>query len=378
MKKRNKIIAAIVLGFISSASFAQQKNWTLQESVDYALQNNIQVQQTKLDFETAEQNVVTAKGNFLPTLNGSASHSYNFGSFIGQDGSRIARDSRSNSFGLNTGVTLFNGFRNTATYQQAKLGLEQSELQLEILSNDISLNVVNAYLNILFNNESLKLAKEQIGFTQNQYDQIKALVDAGSRPRVALLDAESQLAADEQRIVTAQNSVDLSLLSLSQLLQLPSEGFNIENIEIDLQDAVLVYNNSGEILSYALANRPEIKNAELNIDNADLNIKIAKSAYLPNLRFGAGASTSYQHLQGQKDVRSQTVIDNTSPVGFSTVLVPNNFSDQIEDNLGYNVGLSLSIPIFNGFQTKANVTRAEINKKRFRVSFRATKTNVKC
>lgn len=369
----NKIIAAIVLGFISSASFAQQKEWTLQESVDYALQNNIQVQQTKLDYETAEQNVVTAKGNFMPNLNANANHSYNFGSFIGQDGSRIARDSRSNSFGLNTGVTLFNGFRNTATYQQAKLGLEQSELQLEILSNDIALNVVNAYLNILFNNESLKLAKEQIEFTQNQYDQIKAFVDAGSRPRVDLLDVESQLAADEQRIVTAQNSVDLSLLSLSQLLQLPSEGFDIKNIEIDLTNAVLVYNNSGEILSYAIANRPEIKNAELNIDNADLNIKIAKSAYLPTLSFGAGASTSYQHLQGQEDVRQQTIVDNTSPSGFNTVLVPNNFGDQIEDNLGYNVGLSLNIPIFNGFQTKANVTRAEINKKRLELALEQQK-----
>ena len=94
---------------------------------------------------------------------------------------------------------------------------------------------------------------------------------------------------------------------------------------------------------------------------------------MPNLRFGAGASTSYQHLQGQKDVRSQTVIDNTSPVGFSTVLVPNNFSDQIEDNLGYNVGLSLSIPIFNGFQTKANVTRAEINKKRLELALEQQK-----
>ena len=374
MKTMNKKIAlvALVLG-ISFSALAQDKQWTLRAAVDYALENNLQVQQTKLDYETAEQNVVTAKGNFLPTLSGSANHNYNFGSFIGQDGSRIARDSRGNSFGLNTGVTLFNGFRNTATFNQAKLGLEQSVLQQEILSNDIALNVVNAYLNILFNKESLKLAEEQIGFSEKQYDQIKAFVDAGSRARVDLLDTESQLAADEQRLVTARNNVDLSLLSLSQLLQLPKQNFDIENIDVNLTNAVFTYNDSGEILSYALENRPEIKNAELNIDNADFNIKIAKSAFYPTLSFGAGASTSYQHIQGQEDLRSQTVEDFAAPSGFTTSLVPNGFSDQVEDNLGYNVGFRLSVPIFNGFQNKANVTRAEINKKRLELALEQQK-----
>jgi len=373
MKTKINIITLVVMALISVSAIAQDKKWTLKEAVNYALENNLQVQQTKLDFETAEQNVVTAKGNFMPNLTGSGSHSYNFGSFIGQNGSRIARDSRGNSFGLNTGVTLFNGFRNTATYNQAKLGLETSLLQLEILSNDIALNVANTYLTILLNKEALSLIEEQMVFTQKQYDQIKALVDAGTRARVDLVDTESQLAADQQRLVAAQNNVDLSLLSLSQLLQLPSQNFDVEIIEIDLANAVFAYNDSGEILSYALENRPEIKNAELNIDNADLNIKIAKSARYPSLNFGAGASTSYQHLQGQRDVRSQSVTDLTSPSGTSTVLVPNGFADQIEDNLGYNVGFRLNIPIFNGFQTKANITRAEINKKKLELALEQQK-----
>lgn len=109
MKKKNRVLLVAIIALINVSAFAQVKVWTLKESVDFALQNNLQVQQTLLDFETAEQNVVSAKGNFLPTLNGSASHSYNFGSFIGQDGNRVSRDSRGNSFGLNTGVTLFNG-----------------------------------------------------------------------------------------------------------------------------------------------------------------------------------------------------------------------------------------------------------------------------
>lgn len=373
MKKKNRVLLVAIIALINVSAFAQVKVWTLKESVDYALQNNLQVQQTLLDFETAEQNVVSAKGNFLPTLNGSASHSYNFGSFIGQDGNRVSRDSRGNSFGLNTGVTLFNGFRNTATYNQAKLGLEASKLQLEILNNDISLNVVNAYLNILFNKEALKLAEEQIGFSQSQFDQVKAYVDAGSRAKVDLIDAESQLAADQQRLVTAENSVDLSLLALSQLLQLPKGNFDIEVVDVNLNNAVFTYNDSGEILSYALANRPEIKNAELNIDNAEYNIQIAKSAFYPTLSVGASASTSYQHFQGQDDVRQ--VITGFDPVSGAAIieLRKNGFEEQVEDNLGYNVGFSLNIPIFNGFRTKSNVTRAEINKKKIELALEQEK-----
>lgn len=373
LKMKNNVFIVALMTLISVSAIAQDKKWSLKEAVDYALENNLQVQQTKLDFETAEQDVVTARGNFLPNLNGSASHSYNFGSFIGQDGNRISRDSRGNGFGLNTAVNLFNGFRNTATYNQAKLGLEASQLQLEILSNDIALNVANSYLTVLLNKEALSLAQEQIGFSQKQYDQIKALVDAGTRPRVDLIDTESQLAADQQRLVSAQNTLDLSLLTMSQLLQLPSQNFDVEVIKIDLTNAVFTYNDSGEILSYALENRPEIKSAELNIDNADLGIKIAKSAFYPSLRFGAGASTSYQHLQGQKDVRTQIIPDVNAETGFSAINVPNRFSDQIEDNLGYNVGFNLSIPIFNGFQTKANVTRAQINKKKLELALEQQK-----
>jgi outer membrane protein len=369
MKKTNKLNSLLIVCVLAITSVsAQQKMWTLQEAVDYALENNLQIQQTKLDYETAEQNVVTAKGNFLPDLNASASQLYNFGSFIGQDGNRIARDSRGNNFSLNTGVTLFNGFRNTATYKQAQLGLETSQLQLEILNNDVSLNVVNAYLNILFNKESLSLANEQIGFTQSQFNQVKELVDAGVRARIDLLDSESQLASDQERLVNAENSVELSLLSLSQLLQLPKENFDIETLEIDLDNAVLLYKDTGEILSYALTNRPEIKNAELNIENADLNIKIAKSAYFPTVNFGAGASTSYQHLQGQDDV-----IPTFNDFGLFAGFQENGFTQQVENNLGYNLGLSVNIPIFNGFQTKANVTRSEIDKKRLELALEQQK-----
>lgn len=359
-----KQLAYILLLLVGFSATAQEKKWTLKECVDYALQNNITVRQSQLDLQIAEQDLISAKGNFLPTLNANASQNWNFGSFIDQNGSRISRDSRGNGFGLNAGVTLFNGFRNTNIQKQAELGIEGSKIQLDILKNNISLNVVNSYLNILFNREAVKQAEEQVAISQKSLDQVQKLVNAGTRASADLLVSKSQLASDNERLVNANNNQDLSLLNLSQLLQIPSEGFDIQDVNIDLTEAVLAYNNSNEILSYALDNRPEIKGAQLNIDNAELNYQIAKSAYLPTLSFGLGASTSYQHLQGQDDVLPIiTGFDETS--GEAIVeLQKNGFAEQIENNLGYNVGFSLNVPIFNGFRTDANVKRAEISKER--------------
>ncbi len=364
---KNIIIA--IVAFTCFSGIAQDVKWTLQKAVNHALENNISVKQTLLDGGVAEENVISARANFLPNLNASASHAFNFGSFIGQDGNRISLDTRGNSVSLNTGVTLFNGFQNINQYKQAKLGIESNKLQMDILKNNISLNIVNAYLSILLNKEALTLAEEQLKISQKSLDQVQELVDAGARAKADLLVAKSQLAGDNERLVNAQNSVDLSLLSLSQLLQVSDEGFDIEKINIDLTNVVLAYKNSNEILSYAIENRPEIKNAELNIENARLNYEISKGAYYPTLSFGAGASTSYQHAQGEDDVRLAP--DPTSPTGFS--FVPNGFGKQFEDNLGYNLGFSLSIPIFNGFRTDANVSRSRINKERIELALEQEK-----
>lgn len=355
--KQYFFISAFLL--ICGTLSAQEKKWTLQECVSHALENNISIKQTQLDALIAEENITTAKANFLPTVSGSASQNYNFGSFIGNDGSRISRDSRGNSFGVNTGITIFNGFKNINLYKQSKLGLKTSQLQLDILKDNISLNVVNAYLNILLNKEALKLAKEQVTISQKSLDQVQGFVDAGVRAKADLLVSQSQLAADSERLVNAQNSVVLSLLSLSQLLQVSKDDFDVENLLIDLTNTVLTYNSTNEILSYALTNRPEIKNAELNVENAEFNIAIAKSSYYPTLTFGAGLGTSYQHIQGQDDVIP--IFDNA---GTLTELRSNGFAKQLENNLGYNFGFSLSVPIFSGFRNDANVNRSKINKER--------------
>lgn len=358
MMNRNmkQLIVAVVLLFSFTVS-SQNKKWTLRECVDYALENNITVKQTALNNELSDQDLVIAKGNFLPDLRGNASQNWNFGSFIGQNGNRVSRDSRGNSFGLNTGVTIFNGFRNTSLYKQAQLGIESSELQLNILKDNISVNVVNQYLNILLNKENLKVAQDQIEITKKQVTQVTALVDSGVRPKADLYDVQSQLASDNESLTNIENSITIALLGLSQLLQIPSDGFDVEEIMLPMPEIGVEPKSSGEIYEFAIQNRPEIRKAEIDIENSQLGIEIAKSSFFPTLSFGAGVGTSYQHFQGQEDLR--IVVDPADPTNIT--FADNGFMQQLEDNLGYNLGFSLNIPIFNGFQTRANVEKSKIN-----------------
>lgn len=352
-----KIKFLLIIAILSVSVSFSQKKWTLKECVNHALENNISVKQNILILELAELNVKNAKGNFLPNLNGSASQGFNFGSFLGIDGSRISRDSRRNSLSANSSTTLFNGFRNLNTYKQAQLGVERSKLTLEKIQNDISLFVVNGYLNVLFAKENLDVARIQAEISKKQVQAAKQRYEAGITAKGDLLNTQSTAANDQQNIVTQENTLTLALLNLSQLLQIPSDGFDIFKIDIDSPSATLTYNNSEIVYQKALRSQPQIKNAELGIQDADFNIEIAESFLRPTLNFSFGANTSYQHLQGKKD--EITIFD---PITMEQEVISNGFFKQFSDNLGYNFSFNLSIPIFNRTQSKTNIDRQYINK----------------
>jgi outer membrane protein len=354
---KNVILSCLFLVVVSS--FAQQKKWTLQECVDYALDNNISVKQSALDTEIAQENIISAKGNFLPNITGSSSGNFNFGSYLGQNGSRISSNTFSSSLSVNAGLTLFNGYRNTNLYKQAKLGLESSKIQLQKLKDDISLFVVNNYLNTLLSKENYKIAEEQLKVTEQQIENIQMLVDEGVSPKSDLYNVQAQLASNNEQLIKAQNGIDLALLNLAQLLQLPHNGFDIQDVTFNLSSVELMYNDTEKIFNKAVADRPEIRVAEISIENSELDIELAKAAFFPSVSLGGGFGTSYQHTLGEKDRR--TIVDpNTGTVSS----IPNGFGKQFSDNLGYNVGVSISVPIFNGNRTKSSVNRAIISSKR--------------
>jgi outer membrane protein len=318
---------------------AQNKVWTLQECVDYALENNISVKQAENSLLINDQDIIAAKGNFLPSLSANLRQSLTLGNVELFAGTFVDRTFHSTNAAFNVSQTIFNGFRNTNLYKQSILSLETSKLELNRIKDDISLNVANAYLNVLFNKENLETARAQYEFSKTQLKQVKDLVDAGVQPKANIFDAEATLSNDAQRATVADNNYTLALLTLSQLLQIPFEGFLVEIIEVDSPSALLMYSDIKPILNYAFENRNEIKVAEKNIENAEINTEISKSGYLPNITFGYGFN---------------------SVANFSNLSEDNSFFQQVNDNKGHNFNINVSIPIFSRFQNKTAVARSKI------------------
>jgi outer membrane protein len=208
------------------------------------------------------------------------------------------------------------------------------------MRDDISLNVANTYLNVLFNKERLETARAQYEFSKKQLQQVKDLVDAGVQPRANVYDAEATLSGDEQSVTVAENNYTMSLLNLSQLLQVPFEGFNVEIIEIDTPSAEIMYSDIKPILNYALENRNEIKVAEKNIENAELSTEISKSGFMPSVSasYGLGTNAFYTNLSSTEE----------------------SFFNQLNDNKGHSFRLSVNIPIFSRFQNKTAVAKSKI------------------
>ncbi|WP_456378643.1 TolC family protein [Lutibacter sp.] len=339
---RTKIVTILALVFFTIIQ-AQDKKWTLQECVSYALENNISVKKSELGIQLKNEEINNRKSGFYPTVSASASQRLTFGS--AQDGvtfRRVNATSHSTNVGVNAGILIFNGFRIMNQVEQARIGLEASKYDLKKLKDDISLTVVNYYLNVLFNKENLKISKSQIEVSQKQVDQVSKLVDAGVQPKSNLLEAEANLANDAQKVVTAQNSLDLALLDLAQTLQLDYVGFDVENINVDTPSELLMYNEALPIYKIAVENRSEIKSAQLNVMSASKGIDIAKSGFLPSLSFNYNFGSAASFL----DLAS---ISNKA------------FFYQLDDNKNNSFSLSLNIPIFSGFRNKSNVNSAKIN-----------------
>ncbi len=349
MKKHIIVSVFLVIGTLS---FAQQKKWTLQECVTHALENNITIKKGENTILANDQDIIAAKGNFLPSVSGSVSQSLSLGQSELFAGNFVNRTFHSTGVGISVSQTVFNGFRNMNLHKQSLLNLETSTLELNRIKDDISLNVVNAYLNVLFNKENLETSRTQYEFSQKQLTQVKDLVDAGAQPRANIYDAEATLSRDAQNLTIAENNFNLSLLSLSQLLQVPHNGFNVEIITIDTPSESLLYKDIAPILNYALENRNEIKVAEKNIENAALGTKIAKSGYLPSVSLGYGFN---------------------SGANFSNLSNSNSFFQQINENKGHSFNLRVGIPIFSRFQNKTAVTKSKIREENSKLDLEQSK-----
>ena len=254
-----QIIILTTYFFLISSSYAQNNIWTLEQCVKHALENNITILQAQNSLLSSKQDIVSAKGNFLPAVSSNISGGASLGNIEVFPGEFRDREFYSTSLGLGFSQSVFNGFRNINLLNQSKLSLERNQYELEKLKDDISLNVANAYLNVLFNKENLDLANSQVEFSEFQVSQVQTLVEAGSEPMSTLIETQATYSRDIQNLTIAENSHVLSLLSLSQLLQLPFENFDVEVVQIDAPSANLMYDDVAPIINYAMENRNEIK-----------------------------------------------------------------------------------------------------------------------
>ncbi len=371
-----KFVPMLSLYLFCVIGFAQEKKWTLQECVDYAIKNNVSIKQSELDLNATSIDRKTALGNFLPSVNIGTSHSWNIG--LNQNITTGLLENQTiqyTSASLNSDITIYNGLQNHNRLKKAKLAQLAAQYQLSKMQEDIALYVANSYLDILFNKENLKVQQAQLANDEKQLLRTQEMVDAGVVPRGDLLDMKATLASDKQKIVTAENSLLLSKLSLAQLLALEHfETFDTSEVEMDATPSAVMSENPKDIVDKAKQTRIEIKIAQSNLELAQKDIAIAKGAIQPRLV----GFYSFSTRAGYSDrVTGYTLnaADPTTVIGVvegtgQQVIQPNYlpiFSkaapvfEQFSDNKGHNFGLQLTVPVFNGFTAKGNVERSKVN-----------------
>lgn len=365
--------------FFSFFLFSQNKNniWSLEDCIKHAFINNITIKNNELDLELAKINKKDAFGAFLPSINANSSHSWNVG--LNQNITTGLLENQTTQFtsvGANIGIDIYNGLQNQNRHRRAILQSIGASLQIQKAQEDIALNIANAYLQILFNKENLKVVQNQLDNDKVQIKRTKTLYDVGQIPRGDLFDIEATIANGEQRVIAAQNTLFLSKMSLAQLLQL--ESFS----DFDISNEVLVHENSSilllsadEIIKKSKENRVELKIAKNSLDLSKKDIDIAKGAYQPRLQgfysFSTRASYSPRIIGAELDSQNPFSPSGLFVQGTNQQVLQPNFNrivgnplsvwDQFDQFKGSNFGLQLSIPVFNGQSVRNNVQRAKIN-----------------
>ncbi|MBR4044313.1 MAG: TolC family protein [Bacteroidaceae bacterium] len=335
MKKTILSLSLILMGV---CHLQAQETWDLQRCIAHAIEHNLSIKQKEAARDQSKVELNTSQWSRLPNLNGNVGQSFNFGRALQSDNTYGNRNTQNTNFSLGTNIPLFTGMQIPNSIALSKLNLKAATEDLNKAKEDISIQVASYFLQVLFNEELVKVARNQVKLSQEQLDKKVAFFKNGKASEAEVLEAKSRVAQDELSMVQAENNHQLALLDLSQLLELPSpEGFQISVPDIDNFSVHLTLPE--EVYAQAMLNKPAIKAAQYRMQGAEKSIKIAQSAYYPQLSFGAGIGTNYYRLSG---------IQNA------------DFGTQWEQNMNKYLQFSLSIPLFNRFQTRNRVKSARI------------------
>ena len=343
----------ILLGMTTPC--AAQQPWSLRQCIDYAVEHNIQVKKQDVTRLQREVDVNTAKNSRLPDLSGSVSENFSFGRGLTAENTYTNTNTSSTSFSLGTSVPLFTGFRIPRTLELQKLNLEAANADLEKAKNDIRMQVAQAYVQILYSMELCDVARRQVGIDSLHVFRLKEMMKNGKASGTEVVQQEAAMAQSQLTVTQADNDYRLALLTLSQLLELPSpEGFTIERVSPETLSlsSHLTGLSPDAIYQEALLVKPEIQAEQYRLEGTEKSIEIAKSAKLPSLSFQAGL--------GSNDYKTS---------GFPA----DGFFKQLNNNFSQYLGLSLNIPIFNRFETRNNIKNAQLSQYQQQLQFEQVK-----
>ena len=347
--KRILAIAAICLSVTASA---QNGGWTLSQCIDYALEHNLSVKQSGLNVEQQEIALNTAESSRLPGLSGSAGQNFSFGRGLTADNTYANTNTTSTSFSLGGDMTIFNGNRIKNNIEMSKLDLKAATAELDRAKDDIKVAVAQAYVQILYNQEILEVAENQVDIDAVQVERLKEMAANGKASRAEVSAQEATLAQSRVSVTQAENNLKLAVLDLTQLLEMSSpEGFSIVRPAAEvLQTGLLM--NPEQIFEEAVAVKPVIKSEEIRLDQALKNIDIAKGSFLPSVSMSAGLGTNFYTSSGYES---------------------NPFFTQLKNNFSQYIGLNLNVPIFTRFSNRNQLKTARLSVQNQEIQLENTK-----
>jgi len=354
--RMKKYIITVFSILLFSGALQAQEKWTLEKCINYALENNLSLKSSKLNTESQEIRFQQAKNQRLPSL--SAYGSYNLG--IGQSKNKFDtyenKNSQSYPAGLNSSIEIFSGFQTQNRIKAQEFTLLASLEDLKKARESMAVNIASAYLQVLYNKELYQVALEQVSLSQTQVTRYESMAALGKIPKGQVFEIQAQMSKDKLNATQSLSTLQLSLLDLSQMLDLAEwSNFDIVIPEINMTSLGIKINPADEVFSYAVVNKASVKASELRLESSKKSLKVTEGAIYPSLSLSANYSNGYYP-------------DSYNPDGSSIGLL-----DQLDINSRTSVGLNLNIPIFNRFDTRNNIKLSKIDIENAKLEVESTK-----
>ena len=338
----------MMLVLVSTLSASSQKKWSLKDCIDYAMQNNITLQQARLQKRSATEDRKQSQAALLPSLSASTNQSVGYRPWLssgmttvtnGTVNTKVNKTYYNGTYGLNASWTVWNGNQNRNQVKLNKVSEEQAELSIAETANSIQEKIAQLYVQILYMNEAIRVNKESLETSKKNEERGKQILEVGKMSKADLAQLTAQRSADEYNIVEAESNLANYKLQLKQLLEITSdEPFDIEIPTATDEQALAAIPSLASVYEKALTIRPEIQNSKLDLQSSDLQMKIAKAGHLPTLSMTGGLGTNTGSMSGT------------------------NWGSQMKTNFDASLGASLNIPIFDNRKTRTAINKAQIQR----------------